>query len=180
MIGYIYYYYHNDVLLYIGSTLNIKQRTQGHINKNNYDIECSKLYKYCSENNIIFTDLKFTSEEEEYTTIDELRKNEGLKQKELKPICNSRIAGRDDAEYYIDNQEHLKEKAINYHYENRDEILIKQKEKYEANKEARIQQAKDYQKANSEIVHCKCGTSVKKYNLVKHMNTKKHLAYIQK
>jgi predicted GIY-YIG superfamily endonuclease len=118
----LYYCYNKDKLLYIGHTVNLKQRKYRHktrlINENSYGYNFI-FYKYIRENNINFSsDLTWVCEPITCVNKIEACKLEGSKIKELNPLCNQRLPGRTHAEcikiYAEKNKEKIKEWSKNY------------------------------------------------------------------
>jgi methionine synthase I (cobalamin-dependent) len=68
-------------------------------------------------------------------------------------------------QYYNNNSEKEKQRKRNY---------------YNKNSEKLKQANREYIEKNSQLIECKCGSKVKKYNYCDHLKTKKHQNYINK
>ena len=146
----IYKIYYNDVLLYIGSTIDFKKRKREHKsncynqNSSNYNL---KLYKYIRDNNIVFDeDLIWNFEQTNIIDKTEARKLEGKYITELQPLCNNNVAGRSEKEYfkqwYEDNRDYKKQWIEN----NRDYIKEYEKQRYQNNREQILERQREYNK----------------------------------
>jgi hypothetical protein len=84
--------------------------------------------------------------------------------------------------YYIKNRAEKLEQQKNYYIENRAEISEKQKNYYIENRAEKLEQQKNYYIENRAEINkkseCGCGGKFTKRNKLKHLNTKKHIAYI--
>ena len=180
-MGYIYKIQVHDEL-YIGSTVDLKQRLREHksycknINapQHNY-----KVYQKIRENNI---HIKLIVVEEVAGLEDEdLRILEQEYIDRLTPELNEIAAYRSIEKMKADknaynklyfsnanNAERKRVKALESYYKNKTDILIKQKAKYEKNKVEILAK-------NKEPVTCECGCISTKQHLTRHKKTKKHL-----
>ena len=77
-------------------------------------------------------------------TSQELRQEEGRLQVEMKSTLNERVAGRTQAQYYLDNQEECKRKNKQYYDEHREEQIEKKRIRREENKEELNEKSKQY------------------------------------
>ena len=90
---------------------------------------------------------------------DELLRTEGKYIRELKPSMNKIIAGRTRKEHYIDNKEHLSQRA---------------KEWREVNPGYMAQKNKEWRENNKEAITCECGCDVTRNHLARHKRSAKH------
>jgi len=96
------------------------------------------------------------------------------------------IPGRTKKEWYKDNKEHISEKAKEYYEDNKEHFSERAKEYYEANKELLLEQNKEYREANrdklnerqKEKFNCECGGRYTRVHKKRHLNSKKHLNYL--
>ena len=143
--------YDNEVI-YVGSTTkSIKERLIGH--KSDMKNKNMLLYKFLNDKNICIDDL-------DYQIIgvglnQDLRRIEGLYIKNLKPICNKRIEGRDNkdiieynSEYNKNNKDKIAEQKKEYRKNNKDEIAEYQSEYYKNNKD----KISEYRKNNKDKI----------------------------
>lgn len=138
----IYYIYYNEILIYVGSTIDLNKRKGYHksrcYNKNSKEYN-KKLYEYIRANDIIFENLVWKTEETNITDTTEARKYEGSKILELNPLCNCVIAGRGQKESNKQWRENNREKNLERHKQwreyNQEQILEYQRQWYEKNKE---------------------------------------------
>lgn len=176
---FLYQYLYNDIVLYVGSTMDMRKRHNEHksdLNRKDY-----KFYRYLKEHDIDFEqlDLKYVcgdveNDEERWVLEQELIKL-------LNPICNDLRAyttykqrlqqKRED--YYKNREKRLKQKKEYYAKTNRDERLQYHKEYYEKNKKKLSQQKKEnYNKDREKILektNCDiCGITSTKHNLKRH------------
>ena len=158
--GVIYKILHNDKIIYIGSSTNLKSRIVSHKifcynqyenNKHCYNL---RLYKFIRDNNINFdTELQFKVIEE--VPKEDLKKVEGRYIRLYKDtILNHRIECRSMKEYHQDNAKEIKEYMKDWHIrtypERREQQLKYKKEFYQKNKERIIERQKNYYNAHKE------------------------------
>lgn len=126
---FLYKIFYNGVLLYVGSTSDIKKRKILHKSglKNGVD---RPLYRYLRENNINFEELIFEIIETDINNKNDLLKEEGIMIKELSPLCNKDIAGRTSEEYSKDYYENNLENIKEYQKKYRENNIKKIKEYY--------------------------------------------------
>ena len=152
--GVIYKILHNDKIIYIGSSTNLKYRICAHKvfcynqyknNKYTYNL---KLYKYIRDNAINFdTELRFEVIEE--VCKKDLKKVEGKYIRTYKDsILNHRVECRSMKEYHQDHAEEIKEYMREWHIriypQTREKQLAYKKEYYQKNKERIIERQKNY------------------------------------
>jgi hypothetical protein len=80
--------------------------------------------------------------------------------------------------YYDENKEHIKADKKRYYKDNKDLIAISHKKYYEEHKEQLKSASKKYREEHSEKVVCDCGVKYQIIGKTRHLNTKKHLAYL--
>jgi hypothetical protein len=160
--GVIYFVFYNNILIYIGSTTDFTRRKWGHKTRMNTKSQLP-FYKFLNENNILFEDLRWECEDFPCNSKNELIRQEGLKIRELEPICNKCVAGRTYDEWYEDNKEIIsnklkiyrennKEQRKEYLENNKEQIKLKEKEYRENNKE----KIKEYRENNKEKIKEYC------------------------
>jgi hypothetical protein len=113
----IYYIYHNETLLYIGSSKDIADRKRHHKSEcfNENGVNHNKpLYKHIRENNIEWDALEWRLEQTEITNLQEILEYETKKQLELKPIYNPIVAKRSQKERYEINKETIIQQAAEW------------------------------------------------------------------
>ena len=165
----IYFYYHLNKLLYVGSTFNIKKRQIKH--RSNLLNEKVRLpfYNHLRENNITFDDLIFYTFQLETVDRKILTDTEGLYIRNYTPLCNIRIEGRDKKEYNKEYREINKEKIKEYNKLYRETNKEYNKEYKETNKEKIKENNKLYREANKEKknLYNKNYREAKKINYIK-------------
>ena len=153
----IYYIYHKDCLLYIGSTKDFNGRKRHHksycYNKNDIQHYNLILYQYIRNNNIIWEDLIWKTEETNIINISEAHKLERVKIEELKPIYNVVIPTRSQEERYELNKEHILEKGKKWNEENKERVKENKKKWNEENKEKNREYKKKYREKNREEIN---------------------------
>jgi len=161
MFGYIYKISCKDPKIkdyYIGSTNNYKRRKQQHIycSKNVFDNH-NNLYDYIRNNGTINNfqfDILLKVSVNEKKDLLEIEKQFI---KSSKNLLNKCIPNRTQKEYYIDNQEIIKEKRLVNYNKNKAKILFKK---------------------SSIMVTCTCGITLTKNHIHRHYKSKKHLNYL--
>jgi hypothetical protein len=138
----IYGFYHNGIILYIGSSYDSEQRLKQHkgncFNANRKDYNF-KFYKYIRDNNLTIDTLEnkilhtFTIDSKSKTKQEMLKKAHSQEQKfidMLKPLCNQNKAntGLNESDY---NKQYHKQ----YQSDNKDKIKQQRKQRYEDNKD---------------------------------------------
>jgi len=186
-------------VLYVGSTTNLEQRRFKHkSNSNLLDSKAQPIHTYI--NSIGWDNVSM--EVHHYfpcQTKQELLREEGLTQRELKPSHNKLIAGRTHEEYHNENREKISMQRKDYREgENRENILDCQRKYYEANKEVLKQLRREYYEKNKEEINEKrrlyrelhkdeineaakekincevCQTQINKNTVAQHNRTVKH------
>ena len=135
---------------YIGSTVDMRNRFYSH--KCYLKMDCQyKLYKKMREYNLDFDDVEI-SILQTYPCNDksDLRRREGIYQKELKPTLNDFVAGRTKQEYRVDNKEHMIEYEKERYEKNKTENLENKKIYYIENKDAILA----YKREKKECEYC--------------------------
>ena len=167
-MGYIYKIQCHDEF-YIGSTVDLKQRLREHksncnnINDSKYNLN---VYQKIRENNIHIKLIEL----EEVAGLDgeELKILEQDYIDRLKPELNMLAA-------YLSPERKLEAQKVRdkeYHKNNRDDILLKKKVRYNKNK------VEINEKKKKDIATCECGCNVRRTDLPRHKRTKKHLKLI--
>jgi len=184
--------------VYVGSTINLKERIWKHKSSCNNEKNKNynnKIYQYLRENGgfiqyefiiLEFYVCNFKHEllckEDDYIKMYDNNLNQlraYLTDEEHKMKNNEK-----SKKYYDDNKEKIKEeynenkdifsqRRKKYHEKNKDIINEKKKEKYNENKEKINEQRK-------EKITCECGSIVRKADITKHRKTLKHIQYIEK
>lgn len=196
MLCYIYKLIHkeatNDDMIYIGSTINIKERMRHHKGtcntpKNrNYNV---KLYKYIRENGgwdawkyEIITDFEIY-----YEKCKKRYNYEGkfIKTYDTANKLNNHIAGRTQKEWCENNNEKVNEIKEKWYDNNREKVKELKKKSYERNKvknkDKNKKWCKNYRDNNFEKVYCdNCGSLLLNNNLKRHQQTNKCLSIINK
>ena len=134
--GYIYTIYHQDNLLYVGSTVNFKRRLTRHkgncynLNNEAYNLP---IYQYIRSNGD-WKDYHFKIIDVYYNITKKLlNKIEGdyIKYFNFDKLLNCKIAGRTGSEYYLDNID----KYVKYREDNKDRMKTIFKKYREDNKD---------------------------------------------
>jgi len=160
--------------IYVGSTLNFKNRKYEHkknSTSNHKIVKNLKVYKTIRENGgfenwdmVLIKDFPCNDRKE-------LHREENKIMLELKANLNMRQASRNNKQYYEDEKKTL---------------LKKQKIKYEINKSSILKRQKQYRINNLDIVKkkqvekikCECGCILSRTNISTHKKSKKHLKLI--
>ena len=167
--------------IYVGSTINMKQRKRQHkqcaINENS-EKHNIKVYQYIRENGgwsnwsmIWIKDYPSNSKRELETEEDKIMK-------ELNATLNAKDA--------IKDIEKRKKQCREYKQNHKEEIKIKTAEWREKNKEHLKEYGKNRVRPNyeelqlkkKEIVICECGATSNKGHIARHRKTKKHQSFI--
>ena len=188
--------------VYIGSTIDLKNRIKSHRhNCNNEKNEKYnyKLYQYIRENGgfneyefIILECYVFNHNHEllykeddyikmydnnlnskrAYLTDEEYKKKNNEK---VKKYREEHIEERKEynKKWYENNKEEINEKNKKYRENNKEKISQKNKEKYNNNKDIINEQRK------KEKITCECGSIVRKNDITRHRKSLKHIAYIE-
>ena len=144
--------------IYIGSTVNFKQRKRGHkqgcnnINNNCYNF---KVYKFIRDNGgwdnwsmILVATTPCNSKLE-------LTQHERKYYEELNSTLNSDYPGRTLKKYYDDNKDKIKIKIKKYYDNNKEYLKIKSKKYREVNKEIFKIKSKEWYQKNKEYLKIK-------------------------
>jgi hypothetical protein len=157
----------DETLIYVGSTIQpLSVRIGEHKRRgNNVKYQNIILYKTINNN----WDDWYMELYEEYPceNKEQLNQREGVIIRHLGTL-NSKIAGRNQIEYYQDNKEQIIEKHKIYRKENKDKLLENKKEYYENYKEIILKKA-------GEQIKCECGCIMRRGDITKHKKTPKHI-----
>jgi hypothetical protein len=155
--------------IYVGSTTQkLSQRWTDH--KQNCNNEKNKAYNYT-----IYTKMREVGQGKFYIELyedyscerkEQLLKREGEIIRDIGTL-NSRIEGRNQQQYYLDNKEHKSDYHKEWYLANKEHVKLKVKQHYEENKDNY-----DYRKKS---VICECGMSVSYTHKSRHDTTKKHI-----
>ena len=110
----IYFYFYEDELLYIGSSMNMKRRIKEHKSR----LKCGSnipFYNYLRENNLTFDTIELEDVKTEVTYKEQLRLLEGKCIMLYKPICNVETSGHTYEEWYEENKVRLIQKQNQYY-----------------------------------------------------------------
>mgnify|MGYP003679851819 CR=1 FL=1 len=120
-------------------------------------------------------------------TLDCVNKQKPLRSKLEHYQDNKDIIIQKCKEYYQANKDDIKEYKKEYQLKNKDKIKEIQKEYYQDNKdklkekqkEYRLQNKDKFKEINKVKITCECGCLIRKSNILKHKQSKKHLDLIQ-
>ena len=171
--------------IYIGSTVNFKQRKRGHkkvCNNPNYKNYNLKVYKFIRDNGgfknwsmILIANTPCDSKLK-------LGQFERYYYEKLNPTLNIYFPQRTKKEWVNSNKERLQIKQKKYRDDNKNIIKIKQKEYYKDNKEHLKIKQKEWREKNEEKIKIKralkincsiCDKFITKNNIKKHQRSKK-------
>tara|TARA_B110000971_G_scaffold26161_1_gene23566 strand:- start:101 stop:742 length:642 start_codon:yes stop_codon:yes gene_type:complete len=190
--------------IYVGSSVNFKDRLYSHKGKCNNENSKSynyKVYQFIRENGgwdnwdmIKIIDVDCEDEKE-------LKYYEQLYISSLNPKlnCKKSYTTKEERkeyikEYHKENKERTKEYQKEYRKENkertkeynkeyREQNKDKAKENYEKNKEKKLEKAKEYREINKEKrkqkINCDCGGKYTHQGKSRHLKNQKHLSYIE-
>ena len=172
--------------IYIGHTTDMRKRKNHHKTacnnektlKYNYNV-----YKFIRDNG--GWDNWDMIEVERFEAIDgnDARKKERYWIEELKASLNIIVPSRTIKEWVEENKDYIKEcRKVNYEY-NKEIVIEKVKIYRNNNKEAYINRYMNYNNKNKEIINekakekieCECGCKIRKGDLPRHKQTKKHI-----
>lgn len=136
----VYYYEHNKVVIYVGSTSDICQRHSTHKTELKLERKNQNFYLYLKENDLKIEDLTLHTISLYVESDEEKRKYEQYHIDLLKPLCNGKNA--------YTSIEEKREQAKEYHQKNRDWVLQRQKDWYKNNREKELQRHSEYRKKN--------------------------------
>lgn len=169
---------HQTEKIYIGSTVNeLRIRFQQH--KSHYKTKI----RNCSSFEIIKYDDCYIELYEKYpcNDKDELRKREGEIIRSLDCV-NKYIAGRTANEYHKQNRDKILEKQKEYEKKNKEKIKQRKKKYYEKNPNKLLERKKYYkdyyEKIKNKRYICVCGSNIRKLDKSAHEKTKKHINFI--
>jgi hypothetical protein len=193
---------HQTTNVYVGSTTQILcKRLSDH--RVNYKSFINGEYHYVTSYEIIqyadnYIELLY---ENEFESVDMLRKKEGDFIREMMNCVNKFIPGRTDKEYYEDHKarilerqkkynekhtEQISERQKKYYEKHTEQILEKAKIYYNKNKEIKLEKAKQYQEDHKTQISekhkikytCQCGSICSKGAKSIHERSQKHQAFI--
>lgn len=186
IFGIIYLIKHktcDDKKVYVGSTINLKQRINQHRkncnNKKNKNYK-NKLYQYLRENGG-FNQYEFIILE---CYVYNFKRELLCKEDDYIKMYDNNL---NQLRAYLSDEEH-KNRHKKYREENKDKLKEKNKKqnkkKYEKYAEKYKEEARKYREENKdklkEKITCECGSIVRKADITKHCKTKKHIQYIEK
>jgi hypothetical protein len=175
-----YYKIYKDDFCYIGSTTNLKNRLKSH------KCDCAnetrkgynrKLYKTIRENGgwecFTFELIKHFDNltKQEAQVIERVYIEEFGNMNMIKSYRTKQDKSITDKNYYLNNQDKIKERQQQYHHNNREKKAELDKQ-YRLNNQDKIKER--YDKWNV-LIKCDCGSQVYKKDLSAHRKTKKHL-----
>ena len=141
-------------IVYYGSTIrSLKQRLNDH--KSQLNCSSKELFEMGNVSILLIEEYPCNSKKE-LETRERIYIEFMLNNFNHKIICNKIIPCRTKAEYYQENRDKLNEKSKIYHQENKEKLKEKKNEKF----------------------NCGCGIIYSKSNKLRHLKSKKHLAYI--
>ena len=142
----------------------------------------SKIHRLYTKMNEIGQENFFIKLIEEYPcdNVEQLRRREGELIQELQPALNYEVAGRTQKEYREAKADEIKEWSRNYYIENQEEKKEKAIQYRKNNPEKKREQDRNYYLKNSYKVLCECGTFCKFIHLSAHRKTQKHINLMNK
>ena len=173
--GVVYYFWHNDVVKYIGSTVDFKRRLKRHKHccyntnsgKTNYP-----LYQYIRETGI-WNKFQFKIEFTYHNiTLKELEKHEADRILEfgIDNLFNTVVPGRTGKEWRMANEKILKLKNKKWRTENEAKLKLDKKKYYKDNKDKIL--SKDW--------YCDvCDNTTKNAHKSRHIKTARHQSNLQ-
>lgn len=173
-----------DDEIYIGSTCNPLSKRKSEHKKNSKLEKCQNrpIYKHLIkigwENVEIILIETYSCENK-----DELHKRERYWIDELKPSLNKVLPGRTEKEWRDDNRTELLVKKREYYKNNIEVIRVKDKKRYEKNREEisekyAINRDRISEKGKIKIT-CDCGSIVRKDTKARHQKTQRHKDYLE-
>jgi hypothetical protein len=164
---------HQSEKYYIGSTTQpLYKRLHRHrLNKKNYD---NGIFHNITSFEILQYDDHYIELLEEYRCDNkqQLEKREGELIREHKNnLVNKCIAGRTRKQRYEDNKEDVLKWHKQYREDNKEILSEDKKQYYKDNKEIIKEKRK-------EKITCICGSNIRKYEKLRHNNTKRHQTFI--
>lgn len=176
----VYHFYHGDVCLYIGSTVNFERRLSAH--RVNFDDEDRKehdkvLYLYMRTNSLKFSMIRYVVWMCQTETRQELFECEQEAIELLGPITNAKKAwtGLAHEEY-----------QLQYRQQNRESAKTNNKVYRQLNHTKLLEKARKYEYDNRVAiairrgvsVKCACGSTYTLKHKARHFKSKKHIAFI--
>ena len=164
----------NPDICYIGSTVQtLCKRFGGHVANYKQYLKADKTKKYTTSCKMVcYPDARiYLIEQYPCDNKSELERREGqiikeyMKDDDLENPVNCFIAGRTKKEYYIDNQNEIKERTKHYHINNYDKVKERVKQYHINNKETINEKRKI--KVNCEY----CDKCVRKQDIKRHHRT---------
>lgn len=192
--------------IYVGHTTNFRRRKYEHksiCNNENDKAYTFYVYQFIRQNGGWDNWRMESIEERICKDALEAKRIEGEYILKLKSTLNKLIAGRTEAEYYIDNKEIINEQNRQYYNENKEQILEHrkqhyqdnkeqileyQKQFYQENKEQILEHQKQYYEENKETISekrkktkfvCECGSECRISDKPKHLKTNKHIKFLE-
>jgi hypothetical protein len=172
--GYVYKLCCNDINvkeIYVGSTVNMKERRREHrhrCNNPNHPKAKYKVYECIRANGGFNNWSMIQLEKVEFADKHQLHAKERFYLEQLQATLNAYIPTRTNKEYYDEHKERIKQNKKE-HYDKHKEHYLQYKQQYY---ETHNEQIKAY--ANI-INECPCGNSYTNQNKSRHMKTKKHI-----
>jgi hypothetical protein len=161
--------------IYVGSTINIKDRIGKHkssCNNPNTKQYNYKVYRFIRANGGWDNWTYDILEECDVESKEDLELwYEDTWIINLNPQLNCRRARRSKKEYYEDNKERITEQRKEYYEDNKEKIAKKGKEYYQENKDKLSNYCK-------EKIECECGAMISRRNISAHKKTNKHKLYL--
>jgi hypothetical protein len=157
--------------IYVGSTTNFEQRKNNHNYRCYYDKSKKfffKVYKFIREHGGFENWKMEIIEYYPCKTKKELSLQERYYIDTLKPSLNSYVPTRTVKEYCQDNKQHKSEYMKKRYSNKKNDILKKNRDYYENNKEK-------LNEINKQPIICKCGCILSKVHIKRHERTKKHM-----
>jgi hypothetical protein len=172
--------------VYVGSTINLKQRISKH--RQNYKNEKNKeynynLYKYIRANGG-FNEYEFIILE---CYVHNFKHELHYKEDDYIKMYDNNL---NTFRAYLTRQEYKKkisERYKKYFNENKEKVYKKNKKYRDKNKEKISKRSKEYYQNNKDIINeqrkekitCECGSIVRKPHIARHRKSLKHIAYIE-
>jgi predicted GIY-YIG superfamily endonuclease len=180
----------NITELYVGHTTDMRKRKWQHKTACNNETDKHhnlNVYQFIRNNG--GWDNWDMVEIERFEAIDgnDARKKERYWIEELKATLNITIPTQTKKEYYESHKEIINEKHKNYIKNNFEIIKEYKKEWREENKESILEYHKEWYEKNKEIINenkkekitCECGSLIRKSDLARHKQSKKHINLIR-
>lgn len=130
----VYFYFHKEELLYIGSCKDMEERIKSHKKNLKYKLYKIPFYRYLEENGLTIDELELEEVKTEITDKNQLRLLEGKCQRLYTPKCNIRVERRTKKEWLEDNKDYINIQTKGYRDNNKDAISVRSKVHYQKNK----------------------------------------------